>query len=111
MNLELFKSLRALPKDVRTTAVIYCEDPQQLELFLRCSEATFYIPAMSEMSMINGLYWRDTCYTIDAYGIKDYAGLPAHLSKEEAKTLAKEKGFKFMIVINLGKGTFNKLAL
>ena len=111
VNLELFKSLRALPKDVRTTAVIYCEDPQQLELFLRCSEATFYIPAMSEMSMINGLYWRDTCYTIDAYGIKDYAGLPAHLSKEEAKTLAKEKGFKFMIVINLGKGTFNKLAL
>lgn len=111
LNLKLFKSLRALPEDVRSKAVIYCEDPQQLERFLRCSEATFYIPAMSEMAMINGLYWRDTCYTIDAYGMKDYAGLQAQLSKEEAKTLAREKGFKFMIVINLGKGTFSEMNL
>lgn len=111
LNLELFERLRDLPAQIRSKGVIYCEDPQQLELFLRCSEATFYIPAMSEMAMINGLYWRDSCYTIDAYGIKDYAGMPAELSKEEAKRLARKQGFELMIVINLGKGTYAEVNL
>lgn len=105
-NLQLLDSVKSLPRSIKSSVVIYCEDPEQLGEFLDCGQATFYIPALAEIALINGLYWRDKCYVIDEYGMRPYASYPSKVPRENASELAASKGFKYLINVNLGNGTY-----
>jgi hypothetical protein len=105
-NLQLLDSLTSLPRSIRSSAIIYCEDPEQLGEFLTCGQAIFYIPALAELASINGLYWRDKCYVIDEYGMRPYSSFPSRVSLEKAPDLAAAKGFRYFINLNLRDDTY-----
>lgn len=107
LNIPLFQELRSLPDSVKSKGLIYCEDPSQVEKFLRCEEGTFYISAMSEMALANGLYWAKDCHNIRAYGMQRYANFPSTVTLGQAISFALEKNFGYLILINLEKGTYN----
>ena len=105
LNLPVFEELRSMPDSVQSQSIIYCQDPEMLESFLPCSEATFYIPAMSEMPTINGLRWLD-CWMAGGYGMRVYFPFPKQITQEEAFRLAREKGFRNLIILNLQQHKF-----
>lgn len=110
LNITLFDELRRLPASIMTNSLVYCEDPAELEKFLPCSAATFYITAMSEMAMINGLYWKD-CFPTGGYGMQNYFSYPKEISKDDAFELARKNGCDNMIVINLKNHSFQMVRL
>lgn len=110
-NLDLLDSVRNLPRSIKSRAIIYCEDPDQLGQFLSCSQAIFYLPAMTEVALINGLYWRDQCYVIDEYGMRPYSSYPSIITIEKASKLAAKKGFKYLITLNLDHGSYGVVQL
>ena len=99
-RLSLLNDLEQQPDDLKKRSLIYCEDLTELTDFLDCQAATFYIPALTEIGLINGLYWRD-CFKDEANSMQFYATLPKQLDKETAFKIAKEKGFSCIIVLNL----------
>ncbi|MFZ1749166.1 MAG: hypothetical protein WAU01_03205 [Saprospiraceae bacterium] len=109
LNLPLLEELRGLPIQVKRNSLIFCEDPESLPKFKDCSEA-FYIQAVTEIAMINGLYWKG-CLPSGEYSWRYYSELPAEINKEEAYLLAKDKGFLNIIVVNLKENRYKVDAL
>jgi hypothetical protein len=106
LNLPLLKKLDDLPLTMKSNSLIFCEDPQQLGTFLTCTEATFYLNAMTGIGMTNGLYWGKECYDIWEYGIQAFTEAPKDMTIEEATALTRQHKFLNLIVVNLERGTF-----
>jgi hypothetical protein len=110
INLPLFDSLRNLPPEIKSTSVIYCEDIRELRVFLECPAILFYTAAMSEMATINGLFWRE-CLPQHRYSLHLHANDPTYITSEQGYEFARQKGFKNVIVVNLGKHTYEIVKL
>lgn len=106
LNLTLTKQLDDLPSSIKSNSLLYCEDPEQLGTFLTCTEATFYLNAMTGIAMANGLYWGKECYDIWEYGIQGFTNAPKEMTAEEALRFAQQQGFSNLIVINLKEGSY-----
>ena len=106
LNLRVLESLRNLPIEVKREALIYCEDLSELNKFLDCTWATFYLTSLTEIALINGLYWKD-CFPHGEYSMIYYSSAPKEIDKETAFQLAKKKGFDYVIVLNLTNSKYD----
>ncbi|MCX8491976.1 MAG: hypothetical protein ORN54_13010 [Cyclobacteriaceae bacterium] len=105
LKLDVLKSLRDLPSSIKSKSIVYCENLAELENVLTCGESTFYVTALTEMALINGLYWKD-CFPTMSYGLDSYQNFPKEIDKQEAIKLAKKKGFLNVIFLDLKKESY-----
>lgn len=106
LKLGVLKSLRNLPIGIKSKSIIYCENLAEFENVLTCGESTFFVTALTEMALINGLYWKD-CFPTLSYGLDSYQKYPKEIKKEEAIAFAKARRFHNIIFLDLRKNSYS----